>query len=238
MRSAPSILACALVLSSIAQVCFAGPTEDEARAHTKAGTAAFNLGHYDEAVLEYEAAYKAVPAPVLLYNIGQANRLGGNSDKALIAYKSYLRTAPANAPNREQVEKHIEALEAATWTPGAAPKQAVPVAPHTKDLVPKGEAPSPSSRDLTATTPTTSEDSRTKDLTPKAEPVASPGTDVDVSHSAAPEARANAPMYKTWWFWTGVGAVAVAGVTTAVLLSRGQQGPIPGNVNPPVVVVR
>jgi tetratricopeptide (TPR) repeat protein len=33
------------------------------------------------------------------------------------------------------------------------------------------------------------------------------------------------PIYKKWWFWTGVGVVAVAGGTTAYLLSRGSDAP-------------
>ena len=28
------------------------------------------------------------------------------------------------------------------------------------------------------------------------------------------------PVYKKWWFWTGVGAVVVAGVVTAVLIAN------------------
>ena len=89
----------------------AGPTEDSAREHTKNANAAFNLGSYDEAATEYQAAYRAVPDPALLFNIGQSYRLGGKPDKALIAYKSYLRTVPANASNRAQVEARVRELE-------------------------------------------------------------------------------------------------------------------------------
>jgi hypothetical protein len=34
-------------------------------------------------------------------------------------------------------------------------------------------------------------------------------------------------VYARWWFWTGVGAVVVGGVVTAVLLGRnsGQKSP-------------
>jgi hypothetical protein len=37
-------------------------------------------------------------------------------------------------------------------------------------------------------------------------------------------------VYKTWWFWTGVGvgAVIAAGVVTAVVLSSGSSKGIPG----------
>src|SRR5262245_54043331 len=67
---------------------------DVAREHARRATAAYNLGHYEEAAAEFEAAYRAVPDPALLFNLAQSYRLGGQSEKAVIAYKSYLRTAP------------------------------------------------------------------------------------------------------------------------------------------------
>jgi tetratricopeptide (TPR) repeat protein len=188
-------------------VAVAGPGEDAARAHTKTATAAFNVGSYAEAAAEYERAYRLVPDPVLLFNIGQAHRLGGNAEKAIVAYKSYLRTAPADAPNREQVEKRIEDLEAISWTPGAAPKPAAAGKPA-------------------------------KDLTPKPEPPGPPAVDLSASATPQSEVTTSAPVYRRWWFWTSVGAVVLAGTTTAIILSRGHEGPIKGNVDPPVVVVR
>ncbi|MBN2575787.1 MAG: tetratricopeptide repeat protein [Deltaproteobacteria bacterium] len=195
-------------MSSVAGLATAGPVEDEARAHVKMATAAFNLGQYDEALAEYETAYRLVPDPALLYNIGQAHRLAGNADKAIIAYKSYLRTAPADAPNREQVQRHLEQLEAVTWTPGPAPKATAASVPAAKNLA------------------------------PRAEPPAFPAIDLSAMASPASEPPASAPIYKRWWFWTAAGAVVIGGVTTAILLSRGQEDPIKGNVDPPVVVVR
>lgn len=208
MRSlALSLFGALALLGIVAKPAFAGPAEDEARERTKAATAAFNLGHYEEAVVEYEAAYRTVPDPAFLYNIGQAQRLAGKNEKALVAYKSYLRTAPADAPNREQVKKHVEHLESLTWTPGPAPK-------------PKTQLPP------------------ALDFSQGPRPADSPTLDVQSSPGASDPAPASRPIYKRWWFWTGVGAAVVAGTTTAILLGRGQQDPIGGNVNPPVVVVR
>lgn len=48
-----------------------------AREHYRRGTNAFNLGHYLEAVKEYEAAYQLKEDPALLFNIAQAYRLAG-----------------------------------------------------------------------------------------------------------------------------------------------------------------
>ena len=81
-----------------------------AKEHFRNGTKAFDLGHYAEAVKEYEAAYTAKDEPSLLFNIGQAYRLGGDNPNAVRSYKSYLRRVP-NAPNRAAVETRIEELQ-------------------------------------------------------------------------------------------------------------------------------
>jgi tetratricopeptide (TPR) repeat protein len=113
MQLAFKVVAVLILLEgTLALPVSAGPAEDLARDRTKKANAAFNLGSYDEAATEYEAAYRTVPDPALLFNIGQSYRLGGKPDKALIAYKSYLRTAPANASNRAQVEARLRELEA------------------------------------------------------------------------------------------------------------------------------
>lgn len=81
-----------------------------ARLHYKLGTRAFDLGHYDEAVKEYEAAYEAKDDPALLFNIGQAYRLKGDFAAALRAYKSYLHRVP-DAENAEEVRSRIAELQ-------------------------------------------------------------------------------------------------------------------------------
>jgi tetratricopeptide (TPR) repeat protein len=67
----------------------------------------------------------------------------------------------------------------------------------------------------------------------------SEGTDPDTStmlEDHYPD-RPERPWYTTWWFWTVVGAVVVAGVTTAIVLSvpAGEAEPPSGNLDPGVV---
>src|SRR3954466_10163533 len=69
-------------------------------------TAEFNLGHYEKAAAMYEDIYKITLEPVLLYNIAQAHRLGGDFDKAVFFYRGYLRAQP-QAKNRGEVQKRI-----------------------------------------------------------------------------------------------------------------------------------
>lgn len=102
-----------------------------AREHTRRGTAAYNLGHFGEAAREYEQAYRLVQDPVLLYNLAQSYRLGGDAPRALLAYKAFLRTAPADAPNREQAGRRIQELELklAAPAPGAVVPDEAPAKP-------------------------------------------------------------------------------------------------------------
>jgi tetratricopeptide (TPR) repeat protein len=105
---------CAVILLAVAvSLPQAAHATDEsallAKEHFKRGTKLYNLGHYLEAAQEYEAAYQAKDSPALLYNLGQAYRAGGQPEKALTAYRAYLRNMP-NAENRDEVMGFIDAL--------------------------------------------------------------------------------------------------------------------------------
>jgi tetratricopeptide (TPR) repeat protein len=220
----------------------AGQKEEVARAEVAAAAAAYNLGYYDDAARHYEEAYRQVPDPALLFNIGQSYRLAGKPDRAITAYRSYLRTAPADAANRGQVEKRIPELEKlveqmksaqtapppgtlpaappsaappavqsqASATPaGASPVAAEPAAPATSSF-PMFEAP-------TSLRPGTSGTESGADMAPGA----------DLHAAALPPAGESPPLYRKWWFWTGLGAVVAAGIVTAVVLSSGSEKGIP-----------
>ena len=56
-------------------------------------------------------------------------------------------------------------------------------------------------------------------------------------HSLPPEpAKTGHPVYERWWFWTGVGAVVIAGAVTAIVLTRHSGGVCSGAGYPCVVV--
>ncbi|MBI5227272.1 OmpA family protein [Candidatus Micrarchaeota archaeon] len=97
----------------------------DAREHHKRATALYDTGKYDEAVAEFQAAYKINDNPVLLYNIGQSYRLAQKYSDALKAYQEYLRKSP-KAPNRDEVETKISDMEnlIAQTTRRAAPERA------------------------------------------------------------------------------------------------------------------
>ena len=82
-----------------------------AKPHYDKGASEYNLGHFAEAISEFEKAYEQDPAPILLFNIAQAHRQSGNNERAAFFYRRYLEQEP-NADNRADVEKRIKDLEA------------------------------------------------------------------------------------------------------------------------------
>ena len=111
----------------------------ESRAHFDSGSRHFDLAEYESALAEFKQAYQIKPDAVYLFNIAQCHRLLGHVEDAIVFYKNYLRKSP-DAPNREDVERRLEELEAvrknpevntaAAATPAKdAPAPATPAAP-------------------------------------------------------------------------------------------------------------
>lgn len=93
----------------------------QSQLHVRKGEKLFALGKYDEALVEYEAAYEPN-----LYNIAQCHRHLGDYKQALDGFRSYLRLLP-QAPNRKAVRALIDELEVKLGgAPGAA--AATPIA--------------------------------------------------------------------------------------------------------------
>jgi tetratricopeptide (TPR) repeat protein len=113
-----------------------------AREHYFKGTKAFDLGLYEEAITEYQAAYKAKDDPALLYNIAQAHRLAGHAPEALRFYKVYLSKLP-HAANRPEVEVKIAELEKLVEQQKKTTRELPPDQVKPIELTPRSEAPPP-----------------------------------------------------------------------------------------------
>lgn len=94
-----------VVLAGLCGSALADDAKATARAHLDAGTKFFNIQQYDKAADEYQQAYLLDPDPAYLYAVAQAQRLGGDCEKALLSYQAYLRTNPTD-PSKAQ--KNIE----------------------------------------------------------------------------------------------------------------------------------
>jgi hypothetical protein len=245
------LVVCAL-LGQVARPALAAGDKDKAaaRAHYATATRFFEVREWEDALKEYKAAYVAWPDPAFLFNIGQCLRKLDRNAEALDFFQQYLKKAPADDPNRPQVEARIRNIEAGlsadedpfakgegskaapaaapapARTPAAAPAPAptpppaVPPAPFPGTPAASVPAPPPAAPVPPLPTPTP---------TPAPEPVAAPAqpAGVDLTAAATPPEEPT-PIFKTWWFWTGVGAVVVAGAVTAVVLaSRGGGTSVP-----------
>src|ERR1039457_1372316 len=62
---------------------------------------------------------------------------------------------------------------------------------------------------------------------PEAVPPSVPSQPEGVALTSPPPTQVGGspPIYSTWWFWTGVGAVVVAGTITVIMLSKGGSEP-------------
>jgi tetratricopeptide (TPR) repeat protein len=150
-----------LVLASLCLVAVR-PAHAEDRAtkaaqkHFEKAQKLFNLGKFDAALEEYEAAYEAKPLGDFLYNIAQCYRNLEDYDRAIFSFKKYLKEKP-DADDRAQVEKFIDELE---------------------DKKARGEG------------------QKFVDKPPPPPP---------------PPLAQETPIYKKWWFWTGIAVVGAAG---------------------------
>ena len=87
-------------------------TPTRAQAHFDRGAKLYNLGHFQDAIGDFEKAYDLDPSPIFLFNIAQSHRQLGNKERALFFYRRYLEQAP-NAANRDDVERRMKELQAA-----------------------------------------------------------------------------------------------------------------------------
>jgi tetratricopeptide (TPR) repeat protein len=201
---------------------------DQAREHYKKGLAAYNLGQYPEAASEFEAAYRLFLDPALLFNIAQAHRMNGDLEKALNGYRSFLRTAPSGTQNRAQAEKWRQELErevakakAAATAPVSKPPATTsgtptPTPTPTPTQIPAAEnapaTPAPAALTAAGAPPTALELAASNPETPAAMPT--------LEATPAPARTADSSESSHWWIWGVAGGAVVAGVITALLLTR------------------
>ena len=191
----PRVTITASLLLAALAVSLAGPAQagdgatEQARQHYETGTQQYDLGHWDDAIREYEKAYELRPDPSFLYNLAQANRRKGDLKRAMDLYRNYLGKLP-KGPQRTDVEEKIAALqkqidEAAVKpvapvpepVPEPAPTSPPPLPPQNPE-VPQPAAPSPVTQPAALPVPTPPEQppaATTITTTQAAAPVAQPG---------------------------------------------------------------
>jgi hypothetical protein len=79
------VLVAVLFLASLAT---ADEVAKQARHHFDEATAAYNIGDFARATVEYREAYRLVHDPALLYDAAQACRMGNDLSQAVFLYRS------------------------------------------------------------------------------------------------------------------------------------------------------
>jgi hypothetical protein len=173
-----------------------------AREHHKAGDQAFKDGRYLDAYKEWEAGYALSPRPLFLVNMAHAERRRGELKNARTLYRKFLLMEP-QSKLRTEVESVLAEIDAAI---PEAP-EAAPASPSEPAVTPPAES-----------TPTTPPPGNL--LGSPNEPAVGPPPFVSTS-LPADEPPTPRPLYKRWWFWTGVGVVAAAAGGASFFLLRG-----------------
>ena len=112
-----AIVVVALALAGLATRADAGGqrkrgvanAQDEARELYKKAMTHYELGAFDDAIVEFKRAYELTSAPGLLFNIAQVYRMKKDAEQAVYFYRTYLRLMP-DAPNRADVEARLGAV--------------------------------------------------------------------------------------------------------------------------------
>jgi hypothetical protein len=224
----------------------------EAKARFTSGQRHYNLNELVEALADFKDAYRLYPDPVFLFNLGQCERQLGHHEEAIRFYRNFLREEP-KAPNRQEVVRKIEEMEAAiksrppeadkpTSSPGVpTPEAATPpteTAPPPIEVATPPRAaspPEPAPATPAAGAPPQAETPASKpaepppSLLPATVRIASdqdqPGR-VDLTSSPAEPAPAPA-FYRRWWFWAGVAAVAVSAGVAIYAATASPDAPAP-----------
>jgi hypothetical protein len=184
------------------------------------GRALFAKGDYQAALEIYATLFAEKSNPLFLRNIGRCHQRLKQPEKAIDAFREYLRRAKVEAAERAEVDGFIREMEeqqkrqAATTPPAtgeapASPPGANAATPTAAPLqaVPAADAPAAGT-------------ARGTTLTKQAEPV------IDSSASQG-------SIVTKWWFWTGLAVVVAGGAVTAFALTRPESGltpPCPDNI--------
>ena len=158
----------------------------------------FGAGNFKGALDIYTDLYARKPHPTYMRNIGRCYQNLGEPERAISAFREYLRTARDLTPEaRTEVEGFIKEMQDLERSRApAAPAPAAAIAPA-----------SPPPPRLEAPPPTSAPSSRESPLTLQ----------------SAPPAEGSGSILGRWWFWTAVGVVA-AGVVVGIVIASSSGG--------------
>lgn len=143
-----SIAAClgaaALTLLPMRAVAESAPSaQANAKWYVEQAQINYDVGQWDAALVDYEAAYSLTRDPTLLARMGDACGRKGDNKRAIDCYQNYLEKVP-NASDRPTVEKHIQELQQRVERSSPASVSAAQEAPHVAAPAPISSGPAAS----------------------------------------------------------------------------------------------
>jgi hypothetical protein len=158
---------------------------------------AFAAGQHQQALELFAELYAETLHPVYLRNIGRCHQKMGAPQEAIGSFRDYLAKAKSvDATERREIEGYIREMEQLLEQQRAQERRPDPPS-----------AAPPPAVSLAPVMP------------------AEGGTPPEsVAVQTAPDGG-ETPVYKKWWFWTGIGAVVAGAVVTGVVLSGGDSKP-------------
>lgn len=146
--------------------------------------------------------YLATDDPIWIFNQGRCYQQNNQPSNALARFKEFLRKS-RGGPDDDDVKdanKYIREIEAELQQPSGSAEGR-----------PAGEGKS---------TGASSGASEPQSVSASTGPGSNNGADGALT-AASEQGMSKPPVYKRWWFWSGVVAAVTAGTITAILLSRG-----------------
>jgi tetratricopeptide (TPR) repeat protein len=169
----------------------------EAQAH-------YDAGRFEDAAESYRRAFAVVPAPELLFNLGQCQRLLGRAQRAVKYFEAYLRLRP-DAPHRALVEQLI--VESKLIEP--APSAPAPPSEISAVSAPAAAPPSPPRHHINVMP------------LPPPEPLTS-AAPTRLTADDRYSDRESPAVYERWWFWTAIAVVAAGAAVTTYTVVESQ----------------
>lgn len=112
LRAVSLALACALSGSRVAQAQEPTPAEaGDARQLFQTGVTDYEAGHYNEALAEFQEAYRRKPHPLVLVNIANCYDKLNKPVEALEQFEAFLATAEGTPQQRQEIRNAVAELQ-------------------------------------------------------------------------------------------------------------------------------
>ena len=186
----------------------ARPAEDRREVQARV---LFAKGDYQSALDVYANLFAERGNPVYLRNIGRCYQNLEQPEKAIKAFREYLRRGHLKDAERAEVEGFVRDMQDMEKKGATAPPPTQSAAAASGGP-PADTAPASAPAEVMQAPPPVPADSNS-----------APGATLTASGTPEEE-PAHASITSRWWFWTGLGVLVAGGVVAAIVMTRSQAG--------------